>query len=120
MGKTYYSVLEALSDLTKNIAIIQGLVPIWEKKLFLDYYNAIYNKVPIKTGLTRSFPVKHRPTNFSRNIMEWSPKKGKQYYVGYIYLRNKTGIPEWDMATAEKINNNMVDKLSTNLIKVFK
>lgn len=104
MGRTYDSIPEAFKDLNDRTYLMASKMPQLERILFLGYYNYITPNVPIKTGYTRSFPSQHRPTNFSRNIMEWSP-----VYLSKIYYKNKTGIPQWDIVTANNIN----DKMST-------
>lgn len=109
--------LDASFAIMEEIARPGGML---ETEAFKRYEVNIRPKVPKKTGRTRKSP--QRGAEYSRNVLEWNPEDpitGKEY-VGSIYFKNKTGIPNWDMKVAEEQNETRLRKFNTGLLRVFK
>ena len=92
-----------------------------ETRLFKMYAPRVYWNVPVWTGATRQFPTKNRAKSFVKNTLVWEPKnRSGKSYTPYIYWGNKSGKPEWDMYTAEGINDSATNYFVNEVFKFIK
>ena len=86
-----------------------------EKHLFNMYYTRIDKNTPLWTGATRQFPTRHRAASFAKNTLVWQLP-----YTMKVYRKNKSGKPEWDMYTAEGINDSATKYFVNEVFKFIK
>lgn len=111
---TFSSFEQALNDLRRDIKRLNDNLPNIKKEMFAEYFLKITPKVPIKTGATRAWPRANETSNYADQIAVWATA-----YVGKIYQKNKTGIPEWDMVVAQQENEYFLEKLNDKVFKFF-
>lgn len=111
---TYDSFEEALADVKRRMKKMQENLPLIEKEMFAEYFLKITPNVPIKTGATRAWPRANETSNYADQVAVWATK-----YVGKIYQKNKTGIPFWDIETADENNEYFIKKFNDKITRFF-